>query len=220
MPSRLAALLLVAAAACAPAEEGSRLAGVTERVSATVYPSPYEMPDVTLTDQTGEPFHLASEAMGKVTLLFFGYTNCPDICPITMASVAAGLDRLAPAERERVLTVFVTLDPPRDDSERMADWLARLDSSFVGLTGTQDEVDGALAELGFVMPPVPMGGGTAHEHGGDPSDYEVAHPTALFVFTPDGIGRFGYGNGEAQPETIAADLRTLLAFDWSEAPGT
>lgn len=228
----IAAVVLVAAA-CAPAEEGSRFAAVTERVSATNFPEPYPMPRVTLTDQTGTPFQLAAEAEGRIALLFFGYTNCPDICPITMANAAAALDMLEPEERKRVLTVFVTLDPLRDDPDRMAEWLGGLDPSFVGLTGSQEEVDAALAQLGFVMPSASeMAGGTRHEHGDeagahgdDPgahgdeagaagADYEVAHPTALFVFTPDGLGRFGYGNGEARPDVLAADLRAMLASDW------
>jgi protein SCO1 len=225
----VAGLLLLAAGACAPAEEGSRFAAVTERVGATLVPEPYALPDVTLTDQAGRPFELPVEAAGKVTLIFFGYTHCPDICPITMASVAAGLDRLEPAERERVLTVFVTLDPPRDDPARLARWLGGLDPSFVGLTGSQEQVDGALARLGFVMPPAAEMHGAGHEHGRGSDaaehhaaptvpapvpDYEVAHPTALFVFTPEGLGRFAYPSGAAHPEVLAADLRTMLAFDW------
>jgi protein SCO1 len=222
----LTAALVLAVAGCAAPEDGSRIAAVTERVNATLFGTPFELPDVTLTDQTGAPFELAARADGKVTLLFFGFTNCPDICPITMGIVARGLEQLDPAERERVLTVFVTLDPPRDGPERLAQWLGALDPSFVGLTGSQAEVDDALARLGFVMPPAaePGADGTGHgdhgDHGsGDASDgdYDVAHPTALFVFTPDGVGRFGYGLGQTDPDGLAADLRTILAFDWASA---
>lgn len=218
--------LVLAVASCAAPEDGSRIAGVTERVSATIFGTPYELPDVTLTDQTGAPFELAARADGKATLLFFGFTHCPDICPVTMGIVARGLEQLEPAERERVLTVFVTLDPPRDGPERLAQWLGALDPSFVGLTGSQAEVDDALARLGFVMPPDtgPGAAGAGHadhgDHGsGDAAggDYAVAHPTALFVFTPDGVGRFGYGLGQADPDVLAADLRTILAFDWASA---
>lgn len=195
----------LALATCAPTEEGSRLAAVTENLSASPVMQPRDLPVVTLTDQNGEPFELRAEARGKVTLLYFGYTHCPDICPITMASTARALSRLEPEEREQVLPVFVTLDPARDSPERMEEWLAGMDSTFVGLTGTQEEVDDAVEQLGYVLP---------QQERPDSGWYEVAHPSMLFVFTPELLGRFGYHEGDATPDAIAADLRTLLDFDW------
>ncbi|MDZ7781323.1 MAG: SCO family protein [Gemmatimonadota bacterium] len=195
----------LALATCAPPEEGSQLASVTENISATQFRQPRDMPVVTLTNQHGEPFELRAEASGKVTLLYFGYTHCPDVCPITMSSVARALSRLEPEERARVLPVFVTLDPARDSPDRVGEWLGSMDSTFVGLTGTQEEVDDAAEQLGYVLP---------DQERPDSGWYEVAHPDVLFVFTPELLGRFGYHEGSATPDAIAADLRTLLAHDW------
>ena len=208
-PARLggAALLLLTlcVTACAPPEEGSRLAEVTEGLHAQSFMQPYDLPAVTLTDQGGDPFELRARAIGKVTLLYFGYTHCPDVCPITMASVARGLAQLDPVERAMVLPVFITLDAERDPPEQVGRWLSALDSTIVGLTGTQEEVNAAVASMGYVFPDLER-----PENG----FYEVAHPGTLFVFTPELLGRFGYPDGEATPDRIAEDLRALVAFEW------
>ncbi|MEX2466648.1 MAG: SCO family protein [Gemmatimonadota bacterium] len=187
----LAALLT----ACGGPPDGS------SGMSATEFPRPYHLPVATLTDQRGEPFELHAGGSGKLTLLYFGYTHCPDICPITMARVARALELLEPEERAQVRTIFVTLDADRDDPERLARWLGAIDSTFIGLTGSQDELDAALGAFGYVMPP-----------GADRStaDYEVAHPPTLFLFTREPLGRFGYAHGVEAPELLAADLRHLL----------
>lgn len=205
-----AALLLGAllAGACAPAEDGSRLAGVTERLTATPYFRPYDLPAVTLTDQDGEPFELRARASGKVTVLYFGYTSCPDVCPITMARMGRSLAMLEPEERARILPVFITLDPERDTPERIREWVGALHPDIVGLTGPQERLDAAVEGMGFVFPDLER-----PEEG----FYEVAHPVDLFLFTPELLGRWGYDHGEATPEEIAADLRTLVAFDWGGA---
>jgi cytochrome oxidase Cu insertion factor (SCO1/SenC/PrrC family)/copper(I)-binding protein len=208
--ARAAALLLgtLLVDGCAPAEEGSRLAGVTERLTAAPYFRPYDLPAVTLTDQDGEPFELRARAAGKVTLLYFGYTSCPDVCPITMARVGRSLAMLEPEERARILPVFITLDPERDTPERIRDWIGALHPDIVGLTGPKERLDAAVEGMGFVFPDMER-----PEEG----FYEVAHPVDLFLFTPELLGRFGYDHGEASPEEIAADLRTLVAFEWGGA---
>lgn len=211
--ARAAALLLgtLLAGACAPAEDGSRLAGVTERLVATPYFRPYDLPAVTLTDQNGEPFELRARAAGKVTLLYFGYTSCPDVCPITMARMGRGLALLEPEERARVLPVFISLDAERDTPEQVREWVGALHPDIVGLTGPQERLDAAVEGMGFVFPDMER-----PEEG----FYEVAHPVDLFIFTPELLGRFGYDHGEATPEEIAADLRALVAFEWGGAGAT
>ena len=206
--SLMAALL--AASACAPAEEGRGLASLTEELTATPFFQPYDLPVVTLTDHTGAPFELRAEAAGKVTLLYFGYTSCPDVCPITMARVGQALGLLDPQERAGVLPVFISLDADRDSPEQVSRWVSALHPDLVGLTGAQDALDDAVGQLGFVFPEVER-----PEEG----FYEVAHPADLFLFTPELLGRFGYRHGEASPQDIAADLRTLLAHDWPGVSG-
>lgn len=205
--ARAAALLLgtLLAGACAPAEDGSRLAGVTEQLVATPYFRPYDLPAVTLTDQDGAPFELRARAAGKVTLLYFGYTSCPDVCPITMARVGRSLAMLEPEERARILPVFISLDAERDTPERVRDWVGALHPDIVGLTGPQERLDAAVEGMGFVFPDMER-----------PAEgfYEVAHPVDLFIFTPELLGRFGYDHGQATPEEIAADLKALVAFEW------
>ena len=95
--------------------------------------------DFALTDHTGKPRTLG-DFKGKVVVLFFGYTHCPDVCPLHMANIAAVLRRMPAEDRARVVTVFVTTDPERDTPMRLREWLANFDASFVGLTGTKDEL--------------------------------------------------------------------------------
>lgn len=172
---------------------------------------PFTVPAQTLTAHTGEPFDLAEGTAGRFALLFFGYTYCPDICPIQMATANAALERLTDEERERVVAVFVTMDPQRDSVERLAEWLAGMRSPAVGLRGTTSELEDLLEAMGFVMPPMtsrqPLPGGTAE-------DYLVPHPTSLFLITPDGLGRFQYPYDRGTPTEIAEDLRRLMALTW------
>jgi protein SCO1/2 len=163
------------------------------------------MPDAELIDQQGETFDLREGTAGKITFLFFGYTYCPDVCPLTMAAVARGLEQLDPAERDQVETVFVSLDAARDDPARIRSWLGGIDPSFVGLTGEQEHLEEVLGQIGWKMPPIPP-----HEG----PDYQVPHPATLYLFTPDGLGRFGYPAGNVDPESIAQDVRRLEQVDW------
>jgi protein SCO1/2 len=204
-------LLLAAAAATAacgpadPVEEASR------RMTAELSARPFTVPDRTLTAHTGEPFELREETRGRFVLLFFGYTYCPDICPIQMATANAAFERLTPEERSRVVTLFVTMDPQRDSPERLASWLGAMRSPAVGLRASTTELEALLGDLGFVMPPM-----TSRQPlpGGGPEDYLVPHPTALFLITPDGQGRFQYGYERGTPDDIVEDLRILMALEW------
>jgi protein SCO1/2 len=181
-------------------------------MTATASARPFTVPDQTLTDHTGRAFELRAQTRGRFALLFFGYTYCPDICPIQMATAHAALERLTEAERARVLTLFVSMDPRRDTVERLATWLAAMRSPAVGLRAPTVELDAILGDMGFVMPPL-----TSRQllPGGGPDDYLVPHPAALFLITPDGLGRFQYGYERGTPDEIAADLRILMELDWS-----
>ena len=205
----LAALVLLAG--CGPTDE---LARAAERMTAIESGRPFTVPAQVLTAHTGAPYDLRAGTSGRFTLLFFGYTYCPDICPIQMAMANAAVELLSDEERERVVTLFVTMDPQRDSVERLAAWLTGMRSSAVGLRTTTSELDALLGAMGFVMPPMtarqPVPGGT-----GD--GYLVPHPTSLFLITPDGMGRFQYPHDRGTPADIATDLRTLMALEWASA---
>lgn len=101
----------------------------------TVLDEPYQVPDTALTDTDGEPFSLAEDTDERLTLVFFGFTNCPDICNTVLGSLATALTRLDDSDRKQVEVVFVTTDPARDDEQAIREYLDRFDPSFIGLTG-------------------------------------------------------------------------------------
>ncbi|MGH7564588.1 MAG: SCO family protein [Gemmatimonadota bacterium] len=172
-----------------------------------VLAEPIPRPDFTLLDTSGRPYDFLAETRGKVALLFFGYTHCPDVCPIHMGNIAAVLDDLGTERRREVEVVFVTTDPERDTPERIRTWLGRFDPAFVGLRGSRAEVDSIQRSLG--LPPsvvqAPAGGG---------SDYMVGHAAQVLAFSPDGPSRVVYPFGSRQ-EDWARDLPRLIA---GEAP--
>ena len=116
---------------------------------------PYRRPTFTLTDTAGAPYDFQAATAGSPTLLFFGYTNCPDVCPTTMADVAVALRGLDPAIVSRVKVVFVTTDPATDTPAVLAEYLSRFDAdlpvSFVGLTGDQAAIDQAQLSAGVPL---------------------------------------------------------------------
>lgn len=182
-----------------------RLGSLAAQLEARELGQPVTLPDVTLIDQRGEPFNLLEAAPGSTTLVFFGFTQCPDICPLTMATVARTMGMVEPAVRERTRVVFITLDPARDDPEQLESWLSALDPSFIGLTGEQGDLDATLAAFGYRMPPVQVS---------ETEWYDVPHPATLFVLTEDGVGRFGYSNPRLTAEALAEDLTLLAAREW------
>ena len=116
---------------------------------------PYRRPSFTLTDTTGASFDFTDATSGRPTLLFFGYTNCPDVCPTTMADVAVALRGIEPATAEQVQVVFVTTDPGTDTPEVLGEYLDRFDADlptqFIGLTGDQETIDQAQLAAGVPL---------------------------------------------------------------------
>jgi protein SCO1 len=116
---------------------------------------PYHRPSFTLTDTTGAEFDFRSATGGRPTLLFFGYTNCPDVCPTTMADVAIALRGLEPDLAEQVQVVFVTTDPAYDSPEVLGEYLGRFDADlpnrFIGLTGDQELIEQAQLSAGVPL---------------------------------------------------------------------
>lgn len=164
---------------------------------------PLVEPRFTLTDTSGEPFDLARDATGPVTLLYFGYTGCPDVCPTHMAAIAKALSDLPAEQAERVDVVFVSVDTVNDDGQRLRDYLDRFDPSFVGLTGTADQVDDALQSIG--LPPTAIG---------DADEFPPQHPSDVLAYTADGRAHVSYPFGTA-PSAFEADIPRLIDADWN-----
>jgi protein SCO1/2 len=152
------------------------------------------------TDTEGEPYHLADETRGRVALVFFGYTNCPDICPVHLANIAAVLHKLPDEVRRDVRVLFITTDPARDTLPRLRQWVRQFDRDFVGLTGPDSLIVAAERALG-VMPAV--------QDSSRSSDYLVQHAGQVIAFTRDGMARVHYPFGTRQRDW-ARDLPRLL----------
>jgi protein SCO1/2 len=164
-------------------------------------PAPIAKPAFTLTDFNGQPFDFARETNGKVALLFFGYTHCPDVCPLHMANIAAVLKEMPWEERSYVRVVFVTTDPDRDTPQRLKEWLANFDPAFVGLTGTRDELARVQASLGLASP-------QREYASADSANYYVGHAAQVYAFARDGNAYLVYPFGIRQ-EDWANDLPKL-----------
>lgn len=153
---------------------------------------PQAKPDFVLTDTQGRPFDFRTETRGVATLLYFGYTNCPDVCPTHMANIAAALRRLPAADQARVRVVFVTTDPARDTAARLRGWLNNFDRRFVGLSGSADSVNAIQRRLG--LPPATME--MIDPKGSGPrAAYGMGHAAQVLAFTPDDSLRAEYPNG-------------------------
>lgn len=162
-------------------------------------PAAVPRPAFELRTVAGEAFDFAKETEGRLTLLFFGYTSCPDVCPATMANLGAVLGKLTGEERRRISVVFVTTDPDRDMPEVLGPWLARFDRDFIGLVGSIDEVVAAQKASG-VEPAVKDGDGRS---------YTVSHAAQVIVVSPDDSVHFHYPFGTRQAEW-ASDMPQLL----------
>lgn len=173
-------------------------------------PTPRQKPSFTLTATDGRSFDFARETEGVVTLLFFGYTHCPDICPVHLANIGAVLKRLDPADRQRIRVVFVSTDPDRDSAAVIRRWLDNFDPTFVGLRGTLDEVNAIQAQLR--LPPAAV---TTNAKG----QVEVSHAALVLAFSADGQWRLSYPFGTRQDDW-AHDLPLLVRGRWRTADAT
>jgi protein SCO1/2 len=181
--------------ASAPATlEGSR-SGTYDGVELAV---PYQKPEFTLTDSSGAAFDFGRRTAAGPTLLFFGYTHCPDVCPTTMADIAVALRRVAPAVAAGTNVVFVTTDPARDTPEVLAEYLNRFDADlptqFIGLSGGQEQIDQAQVAAG-----VPQ----AEDNG-------QTHSALLLLYGTDGKAHVAFDAGNSGAD-IAHDLAVVAA---------
>ncbi|MGW0561139.1 SCO family protein [Streptomyces sp. NPDC003016] len=126
----------------------------TDEKAATVLDRPFEKPDLVLTDTHGEKYDLRERTKGKPTLIYFGYTNCPDVCPLTMSNIAIAHKKLPQADRDKLQVVFITTDPERDTPEALGTWLKGAgDPSFTGLTGDFPTIQAGARRMGIGIDP-------------------------------------------------------------------
>ncbi|MWA05859.1 redoxin domain-containing protein [Actinomadura sp. LD22] len=189
---------------------GGSAAGNATATTATASPSggtavrldrPLTKPELTLTDDHGKPFDLVKRTAGKPTLMYFGYTHCPDVCPTTMADLANAVKQLPEADQKRLQVIFVTTDPARDTPKRLHQWLAAFDRRFTGLSGDFDAVQKAARSVGVsVDEPVKNADGS----------YTVTHGAEVLAFSPaDDKVHIIYTSGTTT-QRYAADLPALI----------
>ena len=204
-------LLIVAlvAAACSPSSSTAAMARGLDAREDGWRGIPLEidrsMPDTVLLDTDGERVALSDATAGTPTLLFFGYTHCPDICPVHMAAIAAAM-RDSGVTTDQLDVVFVSVDPERDTPERIDEWLAHFDRRFLGLHGDLDVVEAALAELDLPGPvvegPDPRGEGDL-----------IGHPAQVIGFDASGQALRVWPFGARRADWIN-DL-PLIVEQWS-----
>jgi len=203
----VAALALVAAlllAGCGSTTRGgsTAVAGLQSQDNhgyhATFLESPYTVPDLPLTDTAGKPYSIAT-ASAPLKVVFFGYTNCPDICQVVMSTIASAVSRLSPEQRKQVQVDFVTTDPARDTGAVLRTYLDRLNPAFVGLTGSLGQIIDVAKPLKVYVAKgqkLPSGG------------YEVDHSTVVFGVTGD-RAQLAWAQ-DTSPAEMAADIIKVL----------
>jgi protein SCO1/2 len=158
-------------------------------------------PSFTLTDTHGQPFDFRAKTDDTVTLLFFGYLNCPDVCPVHMTNIASVMRNLPYDVTGRLRVVFITTDPARDTPEKLQTWLGNFDPSFIGLRGTPEQV----RAIEKAVDVAPAAAGTADSSG----SYEVGHAAQVLAFTRDDSAHVVYPFGTRQADW-AHDLPLLV----------
>jgi protein SCO1/2 len=164
-----------------------------------VLDTPQPVPDFTLTDQYGRNFRL-SDQRGRVVLLFFGYTHCPDVCPATLGTWNRVYDELGQDAAE-VRFVFVTVDPERDTPQRLQEHLSHFRDGLIGLTGPPEELEALYASFGVFYEK-----DTTSETA---AGYLVSHTASIFVVDQQGEWRMRYTFG-TPVEDIVHDVKALL----------
>jgi protein SCO1/2 len=166
---------------------------------ATVLDAPRPLPEVALVDTRGEPFALAALA-GRPTLVFFGFTHCPDVCPLTLDVIARAVARLreeAPGLVPQVL--FVSVDPARDSPERIGAWLGAFDEAFIGVTAPEAALAPLLEALSV----------SVHQERQGDETYNVVHNGTVYVLDSDVRWVAIFGGSTHSIDSIVGDLSTL-----------
>lgn len=190
----LVASLLSGCGASAGLTTGHEMAG-------TVLDPPFEVDGASLVDGSTSPYSLVEDTDKDLTLVFFGYIHCPDICGIVMSTMASAMTRLSEEERAEVDVAFVTTDPARDTAELVDDYATNFDQSFIGLTGDLDTIVDVAKPLGIAVEQ-----GDKLSSGG----YDVTHGTQIVAINADDEG-IAYWHEDVSSAQLAADLQHLLS---------
>lgn len=185
-----------------------------ETLAGTFVTPPLPRPTQVLIDDQGRRFSFLDRPSNELTVLFFGYTHCPDVCPTTAAELASARAKLPPDLRDRLTVVFISEDPDRDSPAAIRRWLDRFDPAFVGLIGGDTSSAEMVRELyssvtrHIANPPTPIShDGSSSSHDGH-GTYALEHASIVYAFAPDGRSLIYTGAGTAA--TYARDFQTLL----------
>ena len=200
-----AALLTLAACGGTSTSDDAVVSGFSESgddgMHGAILTEPYTWPEATLVDTTGEDVELRAALEEPLTLVFFGYTQCPDICQAVMADLASATARLDESDAAAVDTWFITTDPARDDPETLRAYLDRFDPDFEGMTGPLPDIVavGKAVHVGIDKgAELPSGG------------YEVNHGTPILGVTPDGEVPILWTEGTSA-QKLAEDIQAILS---------
>ncbi|GAT84530.1 hypothetical protein STXM2123_5231 [Streptomyces sp. F-3] len=201
----LLAAVTMPLSACGSGEDSKKPVSVvsedTSRKAATVLDTPFEKPDLVLTDTRGRTYDLRKETAGRPTLIYFGYTHCPDVCPLTMNNIAVAVKSLPKAEQDKLRVVFVTTDPDRDTPAELGKWLKMINADFVGLTGDFDTIQAGARTLGISIEPT-----TKDKNGKLVSN----HGTQVVAFSPKTDAGYVLYGEDATVEDYIKDLPKLV----------
>jgi protein SCO1 len=151
----------------------------------------------TLTDQDGQP-RASTDFRGKYQLIYFGYTFCPDVCPTTLAIIAAAMDKLGPSQN-RIVPIFITIDPARDKPAVLKKYLAAFGPRFIGLTGTSEQLAPVEKQFRVFAQKQTLPGGS----------YSMNHSSVIYLMGPDGKLASFYDEATS-PDELAKDIRQKL----------
>ncbi|MFF9170652.1 MULTISPECIES: SCO family protein [unclassified Streptomyces] len=201
----LAASALTLTACGSGGDSGSPVSVVSEESGSakagTVLDKPFEKPDLVLADTHGKKYDLRKETAGRPTLIYFGYTHCPDVCPLTMNNIAVAKKQLPRAEQDRLRVVFVTTDPGRDTPAELGKWLNGIDSQFVGLTGDFATIQAGARTLGISIEPT-----TKDKNG----KLVSVHGTQVFAFSPKTDRGYLYYGEDTTVDDYIKDLPKIV----------
>lgn len=172
-----------------------------ETQAATVLDQPFTKPNLVLTDTDGEEYDLRAATKGKPTLIYFGYTNCPDVCPLTMSNISIAKRDLPKADQDKLQVVFVTTDPERDTPASLGTWLKAQDPTFTGLTGDFPTIQAGARQIGI--------GIEAPEKQKDGTIVSM-HGAQVVAFSPKTDGGYVLYGEDTSAEEYAKDLPKLI----------
>ncbi|MFE2064138.1 SCO family protein [Streptomyces sp. NPDC059467] len=178
------------------------VSGDTTNKAATVLDQPFEKPDLVLTDTLGKKYDLRAETKGRPTLIYFGYTHCPDVCPLTMSNIAVAKKALSKADQDKLRVVFVTTDPARDTPSELGKWLKGIDPQFIGLTGDFATIQAGARTLGISIEPT-------HKDKKTGKTVSV-HGTQVMAFSPKTDGGYVLYGENATVDDYTKDLPKII----------